>query len=53
MNLNLLEENIKDIKYPLLTLYIIFNSNIIDYNKSIFFKLFIKYHIHLMLTYNF
>ncbi len=53
MNLNLLEENIKNIKNPLLTLYIIFNSNIIDYNKSIFLKLFIKYHIHLMLIYNF
>ncbi len=53
MNLNLLEENIKNIKYPLLTLYSIFNSNIIDYNKSIFLKLFIKYHINLMLIYNF
>ena len=53
MNLNLLEENIKNIKYPLITLYSIFNSNIIDNNKTIFLKLFIKHHIYLMLIYNF
>jgi hypothetical protein len=51
--IDLLEENIKNIKNPLLTLYIIFNSDIIDENKTIFLKLFIKYHIDLMLTYNF
>ncbi len=53
MNLNLLEENIKNLEYPLSALYIIFNSDIIDYNKYIFLKLFTKYHIHLMLIYNF
>jgi hypothetical protein len=51
--MNDIENIIKNTKYPLVMLYtILHNNNIIDENKTIFIKLFLKNHILLALEYN-
>ena len=51
--MNKIEEKIKNIKFPLITLYYIFcNNDINDNTKSIVLKCFFKYHMNIAIEYN-